>query len=317
MCRWCTRATMAKAWLARAALPSAVVQRSSRTPKASSTLLLLAFGRRSMSKGTTPTSATLILFFLGMQMVSKAFKPALMALGSKSSHNNLARALSTPGIAPMLLLCDNFVSDAIPARTVTAFTLASKLPLHKNQARVATELYVKSCFRRCLFAPTSRSTRMASASSQASKLKETLYYFFFFLSCFFSIGIGYLHRNSKAPPITEVSMEMASDYWMHLRFLSLSRATDLMFFRLGSGSTELCTSQSILAIVSTATGTKGVARSHTRALDEPLPPCASHQFWMRHRNVSFGTSSKEANVCIVAGHVWFPASSHGSMMLCS
>jgi len=105
----------------------------------------------------------------------------------------LARTSSIPGIAPVLLLCDDSISDAIPARTVVAFTLASKLPLHKNQARVATELYVRSCSRRCLFAPTSRSARMASASSQASKLKETLYCFFFFLSCSFSTGIGYLH----------------------------------------------------------------------------------------------------------------------------
>jgi hypothetical protein len=105
----------------------------------------------------------------------------------------LARTSSIPGIAPVLLLCDDSISDAIPARTVVAFTLASKLPLHKNQARVATELYVRSCSRRCLFAPTSRSARMASASSQASKLKETLYCFFFFLSCSSSTGIGYLH----------------------------------------------------------------------------------------------------------------------------
>ncbi len=215
----------------------------------------------------------------------------------------------------MLLLCDDSVSDAIPARTVAAFTLASKLPLHKNQARVATELCVRSCSRRCLFAPTSRSARMASASSQASKLKETLYYFFFFLSCSSSTSIGYLHRSSRAPPITEASTETASNSWMHLRFLSLSRTTDLMFFRLGSGSTELCTSRSILATVFAATGTEGVERSRTRAPDEPPPPCASHQFWMRRRNVWFGTSSKEASVYIVAGHVWFPASSHGSMML--
>ncbi len=168
------------------------------------------------------------------------------------------------------------VSDAIPARTVTTFTLASKLPLHKNQARVATEFCVRSCSRCCLFAPTSRSPRMASASSQASKLKETVYCFFFFLSCSSSTSIGYLHRSSRAPPITEASKEMASDSWMHLRFLSLSRATDLMFFRLGSGSMQLCTLRSILATVSAATGTKGVERSRTRAPDEPPPLCASH-----------------------------------------
>ncbi len=200
----------------------------------------------------------------------------------------------------MLLLCDDSVSDAIPARTVAAFTLASKLPLHKNQARVATELCIRSYCRRCLFTPTSRSARMASASSQASKLKETLYCFFFFISCSSSTGIGYLHRSSKAPPITEVSTEIASDSWMHLQFLSLSRTTNLMFFRLGSGSIELCTSRSILATVSAATGIEGVERSRTRAPDEPPPPCASHQFWMRRRNVWFGTSSKETNVCIVA-----------------
>jgi hypothetical protein len=73
-----------------------------------------------------------------------------------------------------------------------------------------------------------------------------------------------------------------------------------MFFRLGSGSIELCTSRSILATVSAATGIEGVERSRTRAPDEPPPPCASHQFWMRRRNVWFGTSSKETNVCIVA-----------------
>jgi hypothetical protein len=198
---------------------------------------------------------------------------------------------------------------------VAAFTLASKLPLHKNQARVAIELCVRSCSHRCLFAPTSRSARMVSASSQASKLKETLYCFFFLLSCSSSTGIGYLHRSSRAPSITEASTETASDSWMHLRFLSLFRATDLMFFRLGSGSTELCTLRNILATVSAATGTKGVKRSRTRAPDEPPPPCASHQFWMRRRNVWFGTSSKEASVYIVARHVWFPASSHGSMLL--
>jgi hypothetical protein len=88
-----------------------------------------------------------------------------------------------------------------------------------------------------------------------------------------------------------------------------------MFFRLGSGSTELCTSRSILATIFATTGIEGVERSHTRAPDELPPPCASHQFWMRRRNVWFGMSSKEANVCIVAGHVWFPASSHGSMLL--
>ncbi len=77
-----------------------------------------------------------------------------------------------------------------------------------------------------------------------------------------------------------------------------------MFFKLGSGSTKLYTLRSILATVSIATGTKGVERSRTRGLDEPPPPCAAHQFWMRCRNVWFGTSSKEAIVCIVAGHVW-------------
>jgi hypothetical protein len=146
----------------------------------------------------------------------------LMALGYNSSRNNLGRASSTLGIAPMLLLCDDYVSDAIPARTVAAFTLASKLPLHKNQARVATKLYVRSCSHRCLFAPTSRSARMASAYSQASKLKETLYCFLFLLSCSSSTSIGYLHRSSRAPPITEASTEIASDSWMHLRFLSFS-----------------------------------------------------------------------------------------------
>ncbi len=215
----------------------------------------------------------------------------------------------------MMLLCDDFIFDAIPTRTVAAFTLASKLPLHKNQARVATELCVKSYSRRCLFAPTSRSARMANASSQASKLKETLYCFFFFLSCSSSIGIGYLHRSSRAPLITEASTKTTSNSWMHLQFLSFSRATDLMFFKLGSGSTKLCTSRSILAMVSTATSTEGVERSRTRAPDEPLPPCASHQFWMRRRNVWFSTSSKEANVCIIARHVWFLASSHGLMLL--
>jgi hypothetical protein len=111
----------------------------------------------------------------------------------------------------MLLLCDNFVSDANPARMVAAFTLASKLPLHKNQARVATKLCVRSFSCRYLFAPTSRNARMASASSQASKLKETLYCFFFFLSCSSSTGIGYLHWSSRAPPITEASTETALD----------------------------------------------------------------------------------------------------------
>ncbi len=214
----------------------------------------------------------------------------------------------------MLLLCDDSVSDAIPTRTVAAFTLASKLPLHKNQARVVIELCVRSCFHRCLFAPTSKSARMASASSQASKLKETFYCFFFFLFRSSSTGIRYLHRSSRAPPITETSTKMASNSWMHLRFLSLSRATDLMFFKLGSGSTELYTSRNILATVSAATGTEGVKRSCTRASNKPPPSCASQQFWMRRRNVWFGTSSKEASVCIVAGHVWFPTSSHGSML---
>jgi len=122
-------------------------------------------------------------------------------------------------------------------------------------------------------------------------------------------------RLGLRQPITEASTEMASNSWMHLRFLSLFQTTDLMFFRLGSGSTELCTSRSILATVFAATGTEGVERSHTRVSDEPPPPCASHQFWMRRRNVWFGTSSKEASICIVVGHVWFPASSHGSMLL--
>jgi len=184
----------------------------------------------------------------------------------------------------------------------------------QNQARVATELCIRSCFRRCLFAPTLKSARMANASSQASKLKETLYCFFFLLSCSSSIGIGYLHRSSRAPPITEASTKMASDSWMHLRFLLLSRAIDLMFFRLGSGSTELSTSRSILATISAATSTEGVERSRTRGPEQSPPPCASYQFWMRRRNVWFGMSSKEANVYIVVGHVWFPASSHGSML---
>jgi hypothetical protein len=42
-----------------------------------------------------------------------------------------------------------------------------------------------------------------------------------------------------------------------------------MFLKLGSGSTELCTSRNILAMVSIAMGTEGVERSHRRAPDKP------------------------------------------------
>ncbi len=362
--RWCTRAAMAKAWSATAALPSAVVQRSSSTPSASSILLLLASGRSSMSKGITdPTSTTLILFLLGMQIVSKAFKEAWMALGYKSSRNILARASSTRAFGgiisaaalmlQLLWLCDwsSVSNDAcciIAANTVAAFTLASKLlPLHKNQAMAATDLGFRSSRRCRLFV---RRERMARASSLASRLKtpqlccccwapaaafklipSSCSSIVVFRSCIelqhdgiSTVAAELLLSSAAALIITEASTETAtSDSCIHLRVLSLSRASDLMFLRVGKGSAvEL---RSWCSMVATVSGTHiracrslGVARIGTTLASKVVEPASwvsRHQLWMRRRSVWLGTSSKDDSFCMVAGQVWFPAFSQSSMLL--
>jgi hypothetical protein len=120
--------------------------------------------------------------------------------------------------------------------------------------------------------------------------------------------------------IMEASTETASESSIHLRFLSLSRARDLMFLRIGKGSMSCCrevqlvrtsNSSRIAAIVSAVRGSLGVGIGAIPKAD----PWASHQFWMSRRSVWLGTSSKDESFCMVAGHVWLPASSHGSMLL--
>ena len=294
-----TNTAMARSWSAIAALPRAVVERSSKIPNACSAFDFWSSGSSSIRGAVIPAATTRSRFHSNLHKSRSTFKLALIALGYRSSRSIFPNDSNTLGPSSL----ENWISQSaskIAATIRAAFTFASKLPVQINNANeVATSLPLTREFWISSLSHTgAKAARIARASSAAivdETLPETVSW-----SSWFS---WFDNKETRAgtPPQSRT----------HRRLLSPSRTRFRTFWSAGRGSTAWETS---CTSVATALGSRKGLGGETLTKEKL---CFAHHSSISLRSVWFGTISRVSSCCIVAGHVVLPASSHCSMLALS